>query len=86
MAKVARKNKEQGQKKRDARVGHHDSGYKGSRGGLSTPRRSIHPNALLVSQGSHVGLTPCLEKVNYSHRRFTPYLIMTMESCEKITD
>jgi hypothetical protein len=77
MDKVARrKNKEQGQKKRDARVRHHDSGYKGPRGVLSTPRHSICQTASLISQGNHVGLRPRLEKVNRSHRWFTPLLYM----------
>jgi hypothetical protein len=36
MDKVAKKNREQGQRKRDARVRHHGSDYKGPQGGLST--------------------------------------------------
>jgi hypothetical protein len=48
MAKVVKKDREQGQRKGDARVGHHDSSYKGPRGGLSTPRHSIHPTAPLA--------------------------------------
>jgi hypothetical protein len=73
MAKVARKNREQGQKRRDARVRHHDLGYKGPRGGPLTPRHSMRPTAPLISQGSRVGLTPHLKKVNHSRRRFTPH-------------
>jgi hypothetical protein len=37
MAKVVKKDRRQGQRKGDARVGHHGSGYKGPQGGLSIP-------------------------------------------------
>jgi hypothetical protein len=37
MTEVAKKDKKQGWRKGDARVGHHGSGYKGPRGGLSNP-------------------------------------------------
>jgi hypothetical protein len=37
MAEVARKDREQGWKKGDVGVGRHSLGYKGPRGGLSTP-------------------------------------------------
>jgi hypothetical protein len=37
MAEVAKKDKKQGWRKGDARVGHHGLGYKVPRGGLSTP-------------------------------------------------
>jgi hypothetical protein len=37
MAKVAKKDRKQGWRIGDSRVEHHDSGYKGPRGGLSTP-------------------------------------------------
>jgi hypothetical protein len=86
MAKVAKKDREQGQRKRDARVGQHGSGYKGPQGGLSTPKHSIRQTTPLAPQGSHIGLMPCLGKANHSRRRFMPHLIMTMEPHEKATN
>jgi hypothetical protein len=47
MAEVAWEDREQGWKKGDAEVGRHDLGYKGPRGGLSTPMAF---NASLICQ------------------------------------
>jgi hypothetical protein len=90
VAEVEKKDRKQGPRKGDARVGHHGSGYKGPQGGLSTPMAfstsPILPTSLLVSRGSRVGLTPCLGKANHSRRRYAVHLIMAREPCERATD